>query len=74
MNTKLQDLFLAEISNSLLFKNRVEFLNINAGKYFDMNINYIYSLNLNLYSEILTLNTLNPFVFKKLKQLKKLFL
>ena len=69
MNTKLQQLLLNEISNSLLFRNRVVFLKINKTKDFDMNIKDLKFFILSMYSEIITLTNLNPFVFKTLNYL-----
>ena len=67
MNTKLLQMFFGGISNSLIFRNRVEFLNINKTKDFDLNIKDFRSLIISMYSDIITLNNLNPFVFKSLK-------
>ena len=69
MNTKLRLLFLNEISNSLLFTNRVEFLSINETKHFDMNIKYLIYLKFSFYCDALTLANLNPFAFKTIKYL-----
>ena len=69
MNTKLQQLFFNEISNSLLFKNNVVFLKINETKDFDMNIKDLRYLILVMFCEKLTLNNLNPYVFKTLNYL-----
>ena len=71
MNTKLQQLFFNEISNSLLFKNNVVFLKINETKDFDMNIKDLRYLILVMFCEKLTLNNLNPYVFKTLNYLIK---
>ena len=68
MNTKLENLFLTEISNSLSFKNRVEFVQINKTRGVFFNIKCLFYLNLNFYSEKLTTNNLDTFVFKKIKQ------
>ena len=69
LNTKLQQLHLCEISNSLLFRNRLEFLDINETKTFKMKTKSLNFLTLDLYSDVITLNNLNPFVFKSLKYL-----
>jgi hypothetical protein len=69
MNTKLRLLFLNEISNSLIFRNRVEFLSINETKNFDMNIKYLLYLKLSFYCDALTLVNLNRFAFKTIKYL-----
>ena len=59
INTKLEQLFLNEISNTFLFRNRLEFISINQ----TLNTINLKYLNLNLYSESLTFTNLNPFVF-----------
>ena len=69
LNTKLQQLHLCEISNSLLFRNRLEFLDINETKTFKMKTKSLNFLTLDLYSDVITLNNLNPFVFKSLEYL-----
>jgi hypothetical protein len=69
MNTKLKSLFLNDISNSLIFKNRFEFLSTDATKDFDMNIKKLFLLNLHLYFEAITLDNLNPLVFKNITNL-----
>ncbi len=69
MNTKLQSLFLNDISNSLIFKNKLEFLSTNETKDFDMNIKNLFLLNLHLYFEAITLANLNPLVFKTITHL-----
>ena len=69
LNTKLQQLHLCEISNSLLFRNRLEFLDINETKTFKKKTKSLNFLTLDLYSDVITLNNLNPFVFKSLKYL-----
>jgi len=69
MNTHLEQLFFGDISNSLIFRNRLEFLNINETNDYDMNIKGFTFLVLNMYSETITLENLNPFVFKTLRAL-----
>jgi hypothetical protein len=69
MNAKLEQFFLVEISNSLIFRNRLEFLSINETKEYDMNTKGLQFLVVNFFCETLTLNNLNPFVFKTLKYL-----
>jgi hypothetical protein len=69
MNTKLQSLFLNDISNSLIFKNRFKFLSPNETKDVDMNIKNLFLLNLHLFFEVITLTNLNPLVFKTLTHL-----
>jgi len=65
MNTKLDRLDLCDISNSLIFMNRFEFLDINKTK---IN-NRIRLINILIYQERLSLTNLNPFAFKTLKYL-----
>ena len=52
MNTNIQQLLFNQIANSLIFKNRIEFLNINETNNFDMNTKNMKSLILIMYSEI----------------------
>ena len=68
-NTNLEQLSLFDITNSLLFKNRLEFLNITDTKDFDMNIKNLNFLVLTIYFDTLTLTSLNPLTFKTLKAL-----
>jgi hypothetical protein len=69
MNTKLEQLFLGDISNSLIFRNRIEFLSMNETKDFEMNEKSFQLLVLMFFCESLSLKNLNPFVFKTLKYL-----
>lgn len=68
-NAKLEQLFMGDISNSLIFTNRVEFLGINETNDYDMNTKNLKSLILMINFETLSLTNLNPFVFKNLKYL-----
>ena len=67
MNTKLEQLFLIEISNSLIFKNRVEFLNINKTKDLDLNVKSLVFVIFTMYCDSITITNLNPFLFKTLE-------
>jgi hypothetical protein len=69
MNTQLEQLFLGEISNSLIFRNRIEFVSVNKTSDFDMNIKTFQFLVLNFFCETLSSSNLNPFVFKTLTYL-----
>ena len=69
MNTRLEQLYLGDISNSLIFRNRVEFLDINETNDFDMNIKALQFLVVNFFCESLSPSNLNPFAFKTLKYL-----
>ena len=70
MNTKLMELYLIDISNSLIFRNRVEFLSINETKLNNLNIKELEYLILTVYCETISWTNLNPFVFKNLKVLQ----
>jgi hypothetical protein len=63
MNTKLESLHLYEISTSLIFMNRFEFLNISET---EMNNNFQF-IQLCIYNGQISLLNLNPFAFKTLK-------
>jgi hypothetical protein len=65
INTKLERLYFYEISNSLLLRNRVEFLNTTKTN-IDNNLNYFL---FSIYIDSIALTNLNPFAFRKLKYL-----
>jgi hypothetical protein len=65
MNTKVDRLDLCDISNSLIFMNRFEFISINKTK---IN-NRIRLINILIYQERISLTNLNPFAFKTIKYL-----
>ena len=54
---------------AFIFKSRVEFLKINETKYFDRNTKSLNFLIIKIYSDIISLTNLNPFVFKHLEYL-----
>jgi hypothetical protein len=65
-NTNLEHLYLSDISNSLIFVNRLEFLviiNETKGE------NMLKFLVLSMYCETLSVTNLNPFAFKHLEYL-----
>ena len=60
-NTKLNRLSLSQISNSLILKNQLEFIDINQIELYNKNLYY---LNLGLAYESLTSKLLNKYAFK----------
>jgi hypothetical protein len=66
LNTKLVRLDLYEISDSLIFRNRLEFLNISETNGFSIN-NKLGYINFYVYNGAVTLTNLNPFAFQPLK-------
>jgi hypothetical protein len=69
MNTRLERLDLYEISNSLIFMNTLEFLNISESPLFFQMKNKLEFLNLCLYNGQISAINLNPFAFQNLKYL-----
>ena len=71
LNTQLKDLGLGEITNSLIFKNRFEFINIDND---DLHLrdmkNTLINLKLNIQFDELTIQILSPYVFKLLRLLE----
>ena len=65
MNVKLVELRLLEIVNSLVFMNRIEFLDINETESFDLRTNSIASLEMSVAYETISLKILNKHVFKR---------
>jgi hypothetical protein len=65
MNAKLLKIGLLEIVNSLVFMNRLEFLDINETDSFDFKTNLIESLEMNIVYETVSLKNLNKYVFKR---------
>ena len=57
-------LYLDQITNSLIYKNRLEFIEINKPDYFYLNNNEFNNLILSCTYENITLKLLNKFVFK----------
>ena len=69
MNTKLKRLTLSQISNSLILKNQLKFIEINQKSDFDLNNQEFYYLNIGFAYEKVTLDILNRYVFKYIKRL-----
>ena len=69
MNTKLTRLTLNQISNSLLLKNQLEFIDVNETSDFDLDNQDLFYLNIAITYEKLSLKILNKYVFKYLKRL-----
>ena len=65
MNAKLVELRLLEIVNSLVFTNRIEFLDINETESFDFRTNSIASLEMNMAYETISLKNVNKHVCKR---------
>jgi hypothetical protein len=66
MNTDLEQISFDAITNSLIFKNRLEFLNSDA-RNLSLNINYLILLSLKMAYESLTSKILHPSVYKILR-------
>ena len=64
MNVKLSHMRLMEISNSLLFMNRLEFIDLNETESFDFKTNSLELLEMNFAYEILSEKNMNKFVFQ----------
>ena len=69
LNSRLTDLFLGKISNSLIFKNRLEFIQNNETESFDLYHENFYSLNLEMAYENLTTKLVDKHVFKYMSYL-----
>ena len=69
MNSNPIQIDLFQITNSLIFKNRLEFLNINETAEYDMRLERLDLLRLSVAYEEITLNMVNKHVFKHMKYL-----
>jgi hypothetical protein len=71
MNTNLKSLDFSQITNSLIFMNRLEFLNINLNqsKDYDIQTKSLTNLKLSVSYESITLSNLNRYAFKNVKYL-----
>ena len=69
MNSKLSRLSLNYITNSLILKNQLEFIEINQTNNFDLYNRDLFYLNINLAFEYVTLKLINKYVFKYLERL-----
>ena len=69
LQSRLQQVSFGQITNSLLFKNRLEFLSINQTGTFDMSLTDLIILELSLAFERITLRLVDRFVFKDIRYL-----
>ena len=69
MNSKLSRLSLNYITNSLILKNQLEFVEVNQTNEFDLYNRDLFYLKIKLTFEQVTLKLINRFVFKYLKRL-----
>jgi hypothetical protein len=67
MNTKLAMLTLSQITNSFIFKNRLEFIDVNSTSSDDLNIKNLKKFDVNIFFEDLTLKIVNRNVFQNIK-------
>jgi hypothetical protein len=67
MNTQLTMLSLDQITNSLLFKNRLEFIDVNSTTSDDLNIKNLKKFDVNIFFEDLSLKILNRNVFQNIR-------
>jgi hypothetical protein len=65
-NTQLEELGLFKITNSLIFKNQLEFLELNETDAYDLNLKQLSSLSLGIYNEDVSLKVVNRFIFKNI--------
>jgi hypothetical protein len=63
-NSQLEELGLSKIANTLIFKNQLEFLDLNETKGFEMNLKKLRYLGLGVYNEDISLRMINKFIFK----------
>ena len=64
MNTLLEKVSFGYISNSLLIKNQLRFIQINESDYFSLNNQYLSTVNFDVVYTKLTLEMMNEFAFK----------
>jgi hypothetical protein len=69
-NTQVEELGLSKITNSLIFKNQLEFLDLNETKGFEMNLKKMRYFRLGIFNEDITLKILNKFIFKHMFSLE----
>jgi hypothetical protein len=69
MNTNLARLSLSQLSNSLILKNQLEFLDINQTDDFHLNNSKLLYLNIGYAFETVSSKTLNKYVFKHLRNI-----
>ena len=68
-NTQVEELGLYKITNSLIFKNQLEFLDLNETKGFEMNLKQMRFLRLSIFNEAISSKIVNKFIFKHIKYL-----
>jgi len=68
-NAQLEELGLSKIANSLIFKNQLEFLDLNETKGFEMNLKKLRYLGLCVYNEDISSKIINKFIFKHISNL-----
>ena len=64
-NAKFRLLTFCQITNSLIFRNRLEFLEINETDDFDLKINSLQVFQMNIAYETVSLKNFNKLIFKK---------
>ena len=64
MNTLLTELHLYQIINSLIFKNQLEFLEINETESFDLKTQNLFLLRVQVVFDAISLRLINRFVFR----------
>ena len=64
MNTLLNELHLYQIINSLIFKNQLEFLEINETESFDLKTQNLFLLRVQVVFDTISLRLINRFVFR----------
>ena len=69
LNSNIRKLFLDQITNSLIYKNRLEFIEINKPDGFSLNNKELDTLILSCTYENVTLRLLNKFIFKYISEL-----
>ncbi len=65
MNFELSHLRFMEIANSLIFMNRLEFIDLNETESFDFKTSSLELLELNMVYEIVSERNLNKYVFRR---------
>ena len=70
MNTNLKGLIFRDVANSLIYKNQLGFVDLNAApSKYDLNTHNLTNVEFSLYYEELTLKTMDKFVFRNVKSL-----
>ena len=66
MNTNLRRLVIKQITNSLIFRNQLEFIDINQTDNFDLNTTRLFMLKIQVVFDVVSIRLVNKFVFKNL--------